>query len=57
MVDIEMCVGCLSRTCDFCPRDDGNKCRFCPCDDCQINEDGSGPSNYYDSYTVTYTTK
>ena len=30
--DDRLCDGCLSKDCDYCPKDDGYKCRFCPCD-------------------------
>lgn len=34
--DETLCDGCLSKDCDYCPKDDGYKCRWCPCDTCKV---------------------
>ena len=48
----ELCAGCLSNDCSYCPKDDGYRCHGCPCDDC-VEEDGK-MSNYYSSYTIRF---
>ena len=50
--DETLCEGCLSKDCDFCPKDDGYKCRFCPCDTCRVI-DGKR-TNWYDSYNIRH---
>lgn len=31
----ELCIGCRSNDCDYCPNDDGYHCYGCPCDTCK----------------------
>lgn len=50
--DETLCEGCLSKDCDYCPKDDGYKCRWCPCDTCKV-VDGKR-TNWYSSYTQRY---